>query len=109
LKGMSLIRRNATGPVRLVTTVEEAKEKVFAGDIIVVKESGKSYTPAFEKAAAIIAEEGGLASYAAMAALELGIPCVVGATGASNLLKDGMVVTVDGCRGIVYKGEVKLC
>jgi pyruvate kinase len=108
LKGMSLIRRNATGPVRLVTTVEEAKKKVCPGDIIVVKEGVKSYMPVFKKAAAIIAEEGGLASYAAMAALELGIPCVVGATGASSLLKDGMVVTVDGYRGIIYKGEVKL-
>jgi pyruvate kinase len=60
------------------------------------------------KASAIIAEDGGLTSHAAIVALELGVPCVVGAEGALRSLQDGMLITVDGARGVVYQGKVKL-
>jgi pyruvate kinase len=61
-----------------------------------------------KKAAAVICEEGGLTSHAAIVSLELRIPCLVSAKGALSALDDGMTVTVDGRRGVVYKGVVKL-
>ena len=73
-----------------------------------VESSDREYIPAMKLASAIVAEEGGLTSHAAIVSLELGIPCVVNARDALTLLSDGMIVTVDGYRGIIYSGRVKL-
>ena len=78
--------------------------KLKAGDILVVEvlpdEAGK-YAAA---AGAIIAEEGGLTSTAAIVAVGCGVPAIVGACGAMQSLKDGTTVTVDTVSGIVYEG-----
>ena len=60
------------------------------------------------KAAAIIAEEGGLTSSVAIVAINCGIPVVVGAEKALELLQDGMEVTVDTVSGIVYEGTINI-
>ena len=57
-----------------------------------------------KKAAAIVTDEGGQTSHAAIVSRELGIPCVVGTKDATKMLKDDMVVTVDGSEGSVYMG-----
>jgi pyruvate kinase len=57
------------------------------------------------KNAALIAEEGGLTSHAAIVGLNLGIPVLVGMTNATILLKDGQKVTVDAGKGMIYKGS----
>ncbi|MCC5467892.1 PEP-utilizing enzyme, partial [Pelosinus baikalensis] len=58
------------------------------------------------KASAVIAEEGGLTSHAAIVGISAGIPVIVGADGATERLTDGAVVTVDAARGLVYSGEI---
>jgi pyruvate, water dikinase len=63
------------------------------------------YVPAMKKAAAIITDEGGQTSHAAIVSRELGIPCVVGTKEATSKLKDGDVVTVDGAAGAIYMGS----
>ena len=55
---------------------------------------------------AIIAEEGGLTSQAAIVGVSFGIPVIVGVEGAVETLTDGMIVTVDTERGLIYKGEI---
>lgn len=57
-----------------------------------------------EKASAVITVEGGLTSHAAVVALHLGKPVIVGASGATETLKTGMIVTVDAKTGLVYEG-----
>ncbi|MCD8510806.1 MAG: hypothetical protein LRY73_13690 [Bacillus sp. (in: Bacteria)] len=57
---------------------------------------------------AIVAEEGGLTSPTAIVGLSKGIPVIVGATGATSMLKDGEEVTVDPLRGLVYRGHAKV-
>ena len=83
---------------------EDFTGKLKAGDILVVDvlpdEAGK-YAAA---AGAIIAEEGGLTSTAAIVAVGCGVPAIVGACGAMQSLKDGTTVTVDTVSGIVYEG-----
>jgi len=64
------------------------------------------WVPYMRIASGIITTEGGITAHAAIVSRELGIPCIVGAPDALNL-KDGMLVTVDSRRGLVYKGEVK--
>lgn len=58
------------------------------------------YVPTMQKAAAIVTDEGGITSHAAIVSRELGIPCVVGTKTATKTLKDGDYVEVDGGRGI---------
>ena len=60
--------------------------------------------PFLENAAAIITEEGGLTSHAAVIGLSLGIPVIVGISNATTLFKDGQEITVDAARGDVYDG-----
>jgi pyruvate kinase len=108
VKGLSLLKREASGFVCRAHKAEEALAKMRPGDVLVASQTDRDYVPAMRKASAIITEEGGLTSHAAIVALELGVPCIVSAPEAMRLLQDGMLVTVDGSRGVVYQGRVKL-
>jgi pyruvate kinase len=108
VKGLSLLKKEAFGVIKTARTAEEALGKMEEGDILVVSETDRDFLPAMRKAVAIITEHGGLTSHAAIVALELGIPCVVSANNALSILHDGMSVTVDGFRGVIYAGSVHL-
>lgn len=108
LKGLSLLKREARGPVCTARSAEEALSKMTSGSVLVVGRTDDEYLPAIRLASAIVAEEPGLTSHAAVIGLEHGIPSIVGADGALSLLTDGMVVTLDGYRGMLYHGDVKL-
>lgn len=75
--------------------------KVEKGDILVTTMTTPDYLPAMKKAAAIVTEEGGLTSHAAIISRELHIPCIVGVKGAIQVFKDGDVLEVDAERGVV--------
>ena len=94
-----------TGPVKILLTPKEIN-KVNQGDILVAPQTNPDYVPAMKKAAAIVTEKGGRTSHAAIVSRELGIPAVVGAERATKILKEGMVVTVNGQAGEVYKGKI---
>lgn len=64
--------------------------------------------PAFEKAGAVITEEGGLTSHAAIVGLNLNVPVIVGVKKVTDLLKDGQTVTVDAERGHIYTGHARV-
>ncbi|MDO9509453.1 MAG: pyruvate kinase [Thermovirgaceae bacterium] len=108
LKGLSLLKRDASGVVVRAFSAAEAAEKMTDGAILVTRQTDRDYVPAMRKAAAVICEEGGLTSHAAIVSLELRIPCIVSASGALSALDEGMTVTVDGRRGVVYRGIVRL-
>ncbi|MFZ6034890.1 MAG: phosphoenolpyruvate synthase [Patescibacteria group bacterium] len=95
----------ATGPVKIITSPKEI-DKIQHGDILVAPQTNPDYVPAMKKAAAIVTESGGRTSHAAIVSRELGIPAVVGAAGATKVLKHVKVVTVNGQVGEVYKGKV---
>jgi len=76
--------------------------------VLVTYGTDKDFVPAMEKAVAVITEEPGLTSHAAIVGLNLGIPVVVGASNVVDALKDGDIVTVDSVRGLVYKGEANV-
>jgi pyruvate kinase len=61
-----------------------------------------------EKASALITEEGGLTSHAAVVGLSLGIPVIVGLENATSVLTEGQVITVDAARGAVYEGRASV-
>lgn len=73
---------------------------------MVAPQTNPDYVPAMKKAAAIVTEKGGRTSHAAIVSRELGIPAVVGADRATKILKQDMIVTVNGEAGEIYKGKV---
>ena len=96
----------ASGPVKIIHKPTEI-DKVNKGDVLVTEMTTPDFVPAMRKAIAIVTDTGGRTCHAAIVSRELGIPCVVGTGKATHLLKAGQVITVDGARGLVYKGQVK--
>lgn len=94
-----------SGPVKIIYKVSEI-DKVKNGDILVTVQTNPDFVPAMKRAVAIITERGGRTSHAAIVSRELGIPAVVGTAGATKVLKDGLVVTVNGGKGEIYKGAL---
>ncbi len=75
-----------------------------AGEVLVCEATNPSWTPLFQRAAAVVVDRGGMASHAAIVAREYGIPAVMGAATATTTLHDGQRVTVDGDVGEVTAG-----
>lgn len=107
-KGQGIGRKSAFGKAVVAKTVEEARQKMVDGGILVTVSTDADMMPAIEKAAAIITEEGGLTSHAAVVGLSLGIPVIVGVENATTLFKDGQEITVDGGFGAVYRGHASV-
>lgn len=93
----------ASGPVKIIKSVSEIG-RVLPGDILVTVQTNPDFVPAMKKAVAIITERGGRTSHAAIVSRELGIPAVVGTGNATKVLSEGLVVSVNGAKGEVYKG-----
>ncbi|MEH7612147.1 pyruvate kinase [Gottfriedia acidiceleris] len=104
-QGQGIGRKTAAGKVVIAKTGEEAVSKVTPGSILVTNSTDRDMMPAIERAAAIITEEGGLTSHAAVVGVSLGIPVIVGVENATNILVNGQAVTVDASRGIVSTGH----
>ena len=104
-RGTGIGNRAVVGKVRICMTPQEAFDKIKTGDIVVAASTDRDYVAAIQNAGAIITEEGGLTSHAAIVGLNLGIPVVVGVDGATKQLKDGSTITVDSMRGLVYRGS----
>jgi len=106
--GTGIVKRSVTGKACVANSAQEALAKMEDGSVLVTYATDRDYIPAIEKAAALITEAGGLTSHAAIVGLEFGIPVIVGVEDALKLIPDGEVVTVDGQRGLVYKGVAKV-
>ncbi len=106
LKGLGASPGIGVGKVKIVLSSDEI-DKVEEGDVLVTTMTTPDMVPAMRKASAIVTDEGGLTCHAAIVSRELGVPAVVGTEKATKVLKDGMVVTVDGEKGIVYAGALK--
>lgn len=90
----------ARGKVHIINTPADMA-KMQAGDILVSIATNPDIVPAMKKAVAIITEQGGITSHAAIVSRELGIPCIIGTKIATQVLKDGDLVEVDANKGIV--------
>ncbi|MEX2028401.1 MAG: phosphoenolpyruvate synthase [Candidatus Curtissbacteria bacterium] len=93
----------ASGPVVIIKSAAELS-KVKKGMVLVTEMTNPDFVPAMKRASAIVTDKGGRTSHAAIVSRELGIACVVGTGNATKKLKNGEIVTVDGARGVVYKG-----
>ncbi|RZL57081.1 MAG: phosphoenolpyruvate synthase [Variovorax sp.] len=105
-EGRAIGQKIGTGPVRLVYNISEM-DKVQAGDVLVTDMTDPNWEPVMKRASAIVTNRGGRTCHAAIIARELGIPAVVGCGDATDLLKEGTLVTVscaEGDTGFIYDG-----
>lgn len=106
LEAQGVGERTVIANAVVANSAEEAIKKAKEGMVLVVPTTDKEYMPAIEKAAAVVVEEGGLTSHAAVVGIAQDTPVIVGATNATNTIVDGELITIDPRRGIVYRGEV---
>ncbi|WP_373492159.1 phosphoenolpyruvate synthase [Parasphingorhabdus sp.] len=99
VEGQAVGDRIGSGPVRLVKDSSEL-EAVRPGDILVATATTPDWEPAMKRSAAIVTEHGGRTCHAAIVARELGIPVIVGAENARQLLTETQEVTVDCSQGM---------
>jgi pyruvate,water dikinase len=88
------------GPARVVLDYQDF-QKVEAGEILVCPYTGTAWTPLFVKIGGVVTDTGGMLTHAAIAAREYNIPAVVGTWNATNSIKDGDVIKIDGNVGLV--------
>jgi pyruvate kinase len=80
--------------------------KFNAGEILVAQRTSADFVDAIRKAAGIITEEASLTSHAAVIGLRLGVPVIVGVKQATEVIRDGAILTLDMPRGLIYSGAV---
>ena len=102
LSGIPGSAGTAQGRARVVNDPAEAPAGLGRADILIVPYSDVGWTPLFASIGGIIAETGGQLSHAAIVAREYCLPAVVGVKGATRLIREGQLVSVDGDRGRVY-------
>jgi pyruvate,water dikinase len=88
------------GPARVILSFEEFPT-LQSGEILVCPATSTAWTPLFLKIAGVVTDTGGMLAHAAIAAREYGIPAVVGTWNATNSIRDGDIIRVDGSAGVV--------
>jgi pyruvate,water dikinase len=106
LRGLGVSPGIVSGPVKVIKDISHIG-KVKEGDILVTRMTTPDWVPAMQKAVGIVTDEGGYTCHAAIVSRELGVPCVVGTKNATNILASEGQVTVDGGKGLIYRGILK--
>jgi len=101
--GVGIGKGKAKGRICVCRTEDDIEDKFKEGDILVIPSTSNAILKYIMKAAAVVTEEAGANSHAAVVGLTLNKPVIVGVAGAVKSLKNGMMVAVDAERGIVQK------
>ena len=99
-RGMTASLGKAQGRVRILKSVKEIGN-IKQGEVLVTVMTRPDYVPAMKKACAIVTDEGGITSHAAIVSRELKIPCIIGTKIATQVLHDGDLVQVNANHGVV--------
>lgn len=109
VSGRAIGQKIGAGPVRVIHDPSEM-ERVQPGDVLVADMTDPNWEPVMKRASAIVTNRGGRTCHAAIIARELGVPAVVGCGDATEVLKDGTLVTVscaEGDEGKIYDGVLE--
>jgi pyruvate kinase len=102
-KGLGIGQGSVSGLARVAHTMAELGN-FNAGEILVVAKTSADHIDAIRKSAGIITEESSLTSHAAVIGLRLGVPVIVGVKDATEIIRDGTILTLDVQRGLVFSG-----
>ena len=100
ITGIGASAGTTQGPARVVRNLSEAS-KVQPGDVLVCEMTMPPWTPLFSTVSAVAADTGGVLSHCAIVSREYRLPCVVASVVGTSVIKDGMMLTVNGSTGIV--------
>ncbi len=106
--GRAVTQKVGVGPVRIVLDPADM-HLVQPGDVLVADMTDPNWEPVMKRASALVTNRGGRTCHAAIIARELGIPAIVGSVNATDLLREGEIVTVscaEGETGFVYHGAL---
>jgi len=106
VRGIGVSPGRGSGSVKILLDVKNISS-FKPKDILVTEMTTPDWVPAMKIASAVVTNLGGKTCHAAIVSRELGVPCVVGTENATKVLKDGDVVTVDGQRGLIFKGAAE--
>jgi pyruvate kinase len=104
-QGIGLGQGSVSGRARVVHNAMDASN-FNPGDILVASRTGVDFVEAIRKAGGIITEDESLTSHAAVIGLRLGVPVIVGVKDATQVIKEGAILTLDMQRGLIYSGAV---
>jgi len=109
VEGISVGSKVATGTTRIIMNPKQIKE-FKKGEVLVTTMTDPDWEPIMKMASAIVTDQGGRTSHAAIVSRELGLPAIVGTGNATKVLKTGMLVTVDatGSVGMITAGQAKV-
>ena len=109
VQGISVGSKVATGVTRIIKSPREIKQ-FKKGEILVTTMTDPDWEPIMKMASAIVTDQGGRTSHAAIVSRELGLPAIVGAGNATRVLKTGTLVTIDatGSVGQITAGKAKI-
>ncbi len=108
-QGIGLGNSIVSGKAKLLMSPAET-DKLKKGDILVTRRTDPDWDPVLKKAGAIITDQGGRTSHAAIVAREVGATAIVGSGDATRVIKEGQLVTVstaEGDQGFVYEGKAE--
>jgi len=103
VRGLGASPGRVSGKVRVLRSPAE-RESLRTGEVLVAPMTNPDWVPVLRRVVALVTDGGGMTCHAAIVSRELGVPCIVGARNATQVLRDGMLVTIDGARGVVVEG-----
>lgn len=104
LKGSVACQGKVTGIARIIHSKEDF-HKIGHGEILVTHETTPDFVPILHKIKAIVTDEGGISCHAAVISREMNIPCIVGTSHGTKIIKDGDKIEVNAIDGFVKKLE----
>ena len=102
-KGTGIGQGSVSGRARVAQSIAELKS-FNPGEILVVSKTSAEHVDVIRRASGIVTEEDSITSHAAVIGLRLGVPVIVGVEGATQIIRDGTILTLDMQRGLVYSG-----
>ncbi|MGD1717549.1 pyruvate kinase [Dapis sp. BLCC M172] len=102
-QGTGVGQGSVSGRARVARSATEVRD-FNPGEILVVNQTNAEFVEAMRKASGVVTEEDSVTSHAAIIGLRLGLPVIVGVKNATNVVRDGTILTLDTQRGVVYSG-----
>ena len=104
-RGVGIGEASVSGRARVARTSLEVND-FNDGEILVVSHTSADFVEVIRRAGGIVTEDESPTSHAAVIGLRLGVPVIVGVKNATELIRDGSILTLDTRRGLIYSGAL---
>ncbi len=106
--GQGVGKESVYGQACVIKDISRADELINDGDIIIVKNLDKGYSNYLDRVSGIVTEESGITSEIAVECISRGIPFISGAEDATGIIRNGILITLDILRGLVFSGKANV-